>query len=902
MSETPSTDDSALLALCAVLRWFDRDMLVALRPFDDDQLVALLASDRVLPVPGRSGVLQLRAEVRSDALARLRASQPGDELRLHERAFRHFAAWLASTPLSAQRLLIEDECFFHLEALRAPLAERREWQRLAALAALARAAQPDRPDHLHLLIHYEGLIAIQNRHYSAGERLLGALLARADVAPELRMRATNVLAHSKWYQSRYEQARELYWEVYLLAESCANRAFQGHALRNMSIIDHELGYFERALQLSKESLHCFQQGGYTYEEAHARYSIAKTNTQLGRWQEAREYFAQSEALYKRLGVQAQLANVYCLQGLLAFATGDLEASEALYTRGIAIGRSPEHGDISLTTDGLLLLGLLYQIQGRSGQALASFVEAATLARQTGNAHAHALAHYRRGAVLAASGDTVAALEAYGAAVELVESLRGGAASEEVKLGLVGTTQQIYEATVLLLFDQGRHAEAFHFAERARSRAFLDMQARRAPAPFDAPEQPVVTPTELQARLPADALLLAYVTTGVLPQGEHMLARIAAENPHLLTHLAAPARTLLFAVTSDRLMAVDLKLNPNQLRPDPAERAPGQRWLAERRLRALYDRLVAPVAGLLDGRATLFIAPHGPLHHVPFAALRAPDGRHLLDRAGPVIALAPSGTVLVRSCLDRYGSAEGAFLALGYNGQGVPLPRQQAHLMLRQTDRDDRTTALDHAESEAHAIAALMGGTAWAGPEPKSAALARAAPGLRGLHIAGHAVFTADDPLGSYLAVGAEDHLTARDVMGLRLGADLVTLSACASGLSQVLPGDELLGLLRAWLLAGAATVVCTLWEASDVVARLLMERFYAALSAGSPAGAAFREAVVEVRELTGREVAAIFARWRAETHVSPDWVARAVVPLDEYDTRPYADPRLWAPFTLIGRP
>jgi CHAT domain-containing protein len=136
-----------------------------------------------------------------------------------------------------------------------------------------------------------------------------------------------------------------------------------------------------------------------------------------------------------------------------------------------------------------------------------------------------------------------------------------------------------------------------------------------------------------------------------------------------------------------------------------------------------------------------------------------------------------------------------------------------------------------------------------------------------------------------------------------LDADLVTLSACMSGLNHVVPGDELLGLQRAFLFAGARAVVCTLWEAADFVALLVMDKFYAGLRRGQPPAAALRDAQVDVRGMTGRDVLAVLDRWRTE---DPTFVAALgqlpEVPHDALDAMIYADPFYWAPFLLIGRP
>src|SRR5690242_18480692 len=163
----------------------------------------------------------------------------------------------------------------------------------------------------------------------------------------------------------------------------------------------------------------------------------------------------------------------------------------------------------------------------------------------------------------------------------------------------------------------------------------------------------------------------------------------------------PPRTLMFAVTRRRFEVHDVALDPNTLRPQPGDPSPGRRLLRDRLLVNLYDRLVAPVEPLLRGRELLYLVPHGPLHYVPFAALRPASGEPLLSATGPALAVAPSATVLLRNCLGRppAGSSHSPpLLALGYDDQaGEPLR---------------------YAEAEARHVASLTGGAALAGPAPK----------------------------------------------------------------------------------------------------------------------------------------------------------------------------------------
>ncbi|MBC8076195.1 MAG: tetratricopeptide repeat protein, partial [Chloroflexales bacterium] len=606
-------------------------------------------------------------------------------------------------------------CFLHLEALRPPLIERRAWQRLDQLSAAARAAEPQRPRHVQLLALYDGLVAIQTQQYARGEAALGDLLEQAGVDGDLRMRALNILAHARWFQSDYDGAFARYQQVYELASASGNALFQGHALHTMGLVYHEIGYYAQALELATRGLALFRALGDTYHVAHLCYEVGKNAMQLGRWRDARAQFHEATETYERLGVDAQLANLYCLQGMLHHALGDEAQSEGWYGRSLAIAQSPEHGNVAAAMDCQLLLALLYQTQGRWGEALDACEQSAALAGQLQNAHSLALAHYRRGAICQAQGQPDAAIAAYGAAISLIEALRGSTTSEDLKLGLLGATHQIYEALVLALLRQGRHAEAYYAVERARSRALLDMLAAKSPDLYAAFDQPVATLAEVQAQLPAGALLIEYYTTGVLPSGEHMLAALPAENTRLRRQLVSPPTITIFALTASELWVHEAALDPNLFTPNPDELRPGRRWLQERKLRALYDNLLGPMHDQIGACEQLFLIPHGPLHYLPFLAMRAPSGHYLLDARGPAIALAPSATLLARRGLGNTPAATGAFLAIGYNDPGV---------------------GLHHAESEARAIAAITGGTAWVGPAPKSAALAATASTLRGLHIAG----------------------------------------------------------------------------------------------------------------------------------------------------------------------
>ena len=333
---------------------------------------------------------------------------------------------------------------------------------------------------------------------------------------------------------------------------------------------------------------------------------------------------------------------------------------------------------------------------------------------------------------------------------------------------------------------GDVALAFDLAERSRSRAFLDTLFAGQPELLRRQEGETLSLADVQSALTPGALLLAFYTSGAVAAEAR-----GTRQAMTLRHRFPPPRTIVFGVTHDHVEVFDAGLSPNDLLPQRLQAAAERHFLQPAIRRTLYDRLLRPVAHLLAGKHRIYLVPHGPLHYVPFQALIAPDGETLLRPGGPELVYGPSASVLFRQMPpksprsdDTRSEISTSTLAFGYNGDG---PQR-----------------LRFAEDEARAVAGLLGGEALAGPASKREALFRQGADARYLHISCHGEFDPESPLESLLHLGAGETLTAHEVLeGLRLSCELVTLSACESGLSRVRRGDELMGLVRAFMVAGA---------------------------------------------------------------------------------------------------
>ena len=254
------------------------------------------------------------------------------------------------------------------------------------------------------------------------------------------------------------------------------------------------------------------------------------------------------------------------------------------------------------------------------------------------------------------------------------------------------------------------------------------------------------------------------------------------------------------------------------------------------LKSLYQELIAPIRHLLEVRHIVFV-PHGLLHYVPFHALHDSES-YLIDRFA--ISYAPSAGVYAQ-CQTKPVAAAGDSLILG-----VP---------------DERTPAI---RTEVEALARILpNARLFLGDDATEDVLRTYGPQSKSVHIATHGYFRQDNPMFSSIRLGSS-HLSLYDMAHLQLPVELVVLSGCATGLNVVTPGDELMGLVRGLLQAGAQSLVLSLWDVNDDSTKEFMVEFYTRLQQG---------------------------------HSKVDAMQIASIRLREQRPHPY----YWAPFLLIGK-
>jgi tetratricopeptide (TPR) repeat protein len=399
----------------------------------------------------------------------------------------------------------------------------------------------------------------------------------------------------------------------------------------------------------------------------------------------------------------------------------------------------------------------------------------------------------------------------------------------------------------------RAAEALAVARLREARASGERQAvRDARDALDAASARVADVVVRIQRAARAAAAAAYPKAlplddarGLLAEGTALVAyETSSDEAFALVVEPSGARSVRLGPTDAVSAACAKVLVDGELPVDPAG------------VPALRALVVDPLE-LGSGVRRVLVCPDGVLSFVPFCLLVE----------GKDVAYAPSATVL--SLLAKDASARGAeVLALGDPDYGTRGGSGGATRGGGET-RGGALPPLPATRDEAKAVGdvVLLGAEA---SETGFARVVRTRERWRAVHLACHGIADAQGPGRAALALTADDandgFLSATDVAGMRVAADLVVLSGCETAKGRLVGAEGVLGLPRAFLVAGAARVLASAWKVDDEATRALMTEFYrlwkpAKAAGGIGAATALRKAQEKVRSQKKWEHPYYWAAW-----------------------------------------
>jgi CHAT domain-containing protein/tetratricopeptide (TPR) repeat protein len=679
--------------------------------------------------------------------------------------------------------------------------------------------------------------------------------------PLLVSQADYNIAYLYYFRGEYSRAIEMLFTTRRACELSGDAYHHALCHLDLSEIYLELNLSEEAREMAHEGFLRFEKLGMAYEAAKTLANEAIAYGQQGKTVHALERFTKARAMFateKNL-VWPWLLDLY--QGLLLFHEGRyFEARRLCAGAANFFDQTALPGKAALAH--LLLARIALQVgelpaaQTETDAAIAkiSGLQAPVLAYQT---------HFLRGQLAQTRGDRPAAYAAYQEARKSLEALRSRLHAEELKISFVKNRLQVYEALVdLHLSGDGGDAsaaEAFSCIEAAKSRSMTEMifqsgqslplgdsgqselvrrirdlreelnwyyhrieleqlrpedlsakrlqqlqekavshenELLRTLRELPAHERENATlgaPTDfslekLQAAIPADTALIEYYSTG-----DRLVAAVVTRNSIDITPITVFSRVLHF------LHLLRFQLSKFRMGATYTQRFEQALLQATHsHLEALYRELIAPLHSHLQAKHLIFV-PHGPLHFLPFHALKNGDA-YLCDTH--TVSYAPSATVFAL-CQEKSPSNMSASLVMGIPDERAP------HILAEVQSVADR---LPHPEL-------------FLGAEATLDALRKKGSQCALLHIATHGTYRQDNPMFSGIRLG-DGYLNLYDLYQMRLSTRHVTLSGCATGMNFVAAGDELLGLQRGLFCAGAASLLLSLWDVHDLSTTELMQAFY----------------------------------------------------------------------------
>ena len=667
---------------------------------------------------------------------------------------------------------------------------------------------------------------------------------------------------------------------------------------DLSEIYLELNLSAEARETAHEGYLRFQKLGMGYEEAKCQAYEAMAFSQLGKPLRALELFAEARPKFVREKnlVWPWLTDLY--QAVVLFDEGRLFEARRLCSAAAGFFDSS-----FLPGKAVLCHLLLARICLRTGELLVARAECTHALDRLASLEAPMLryqAEFLMGQVQQSSGDSSGAYESCQRAREALETLRSSLRGEELKIAFLKNRLEVYECLVeLCLGDGGPKSaeESFGYMELAKSRSLAELLVQHGNAiqagdtgqselvrriremreelnwyyrrieleqlRADDPSPQRIEKLQKQALAHENELLRAFRQIPSPAAGQGLVLGNAIGSLESIQESLPPDATLIeyFSVKDQFIAAVVTRDGLEIVPVTPVSRVVnvirmfhfqiskfrlGAEYVrtfektllgaAQAHLGQLYQEVLAPLRSRLHGKHLVFV-PHGVLHYLPFHALFDGAG-YLIDSF--TVSYAPSASIFAH-CQRKPSRASGSSLILG-------VPDSQAPLIL----------------DEVQSVAGILpDAELLVGAEANEAALREKGSHSRLIHIATHGSFRQDNPMFSGIRLGGA-YLSLYDLYQLKLEAELVTLSGCATGLNVVAPGDELLGLIRGLLFAGAQSLLLTLWDVNDRSTADFMTRFYRRVTDGEGKASALQGAMQELRD-------------------------------------DYPHPYHWAPFTLIGK-
>jgi CHAT domain-containing protein/tetratricopeptide (TPR) repeat protein len=668
--------------------------------------------------------------------------------------------------------------------------------------------------------------------------------------PSLQSKAALFIANTHWFTANYFEAFKWQSESLSLADKAKDDRMRLLARSTAGLIFWTLNEHSKAISEQERALELAQ-------EIHSPLDVASAFNNLGLVYRDKGDLAQSINLFeKALAIDGELKSpwgkAYDHRNLGISLTRLNRFKEAEVHLKLAIQLSASIGDRVNEAKAHQNLGELQVTQKDWVGARPTLKKALSLARDAYLKEVEWRALWGLAKVSRAQKSDEEAAVYLKEAIDVVEGMSAEIKIEEFRNGFIANKLGLYEDMILLQLAKGKvgESEAWSYAERSRARSFidllgnkkvpvktnvdralvqkerdnrkaiLDLENRVAASKNPEERKRLHSILETTRRARTDLMieirskapeLSSFVSVDVLSLPE--LRRLIKNDTALVEYFVSEKALLIWIITHTDLEVVSVAIARHELETKMIRYSSlmqkGQPLSAESK--DIHDIVWKPIEKYVKGSRFVGVSPHGTLHYLSFASLSNGE-QYVVDRHN--LFFTPSASVL------KYTLAEKAI-----DKSNVQV------LAIGNPDLGDPSLSLPFAEKEVSAIAWTFPHIdVLTGKKATERWVALNAGKYNVVHLASHGEFDAINPLFSAIKLAASENLSgnlvAEEIFDLKLNADLVTLSACQTGLAKIEGGDELIGLNRAFLYAGTHSILSSLWRVNDVSTAVLIKHFY----------------------------------------------------------------------------
>ena len=662
----------------------------------------------------------------------------------------------------------------------------------------------------------------------------------------------------------FKQAIEYHMLHLTIAKEVGDRAGEGRAYGSLGNAYHSLGDFKQAIEYHMLYLTIAKEVGDRHGEGLAYGNLSSSYISLRDFRKATRYCEQFLQISKQTGDKASEGCAYGTLGSIRLSLGDVLGGVQYCLQSLEIAEGV--GDKITEEYAYCKLGSAYQSQGDLKQSIECHEKHLKIAREVGDKCGEGCACYSLGCDFELSGRLQEALDHYRSSVNVYNDIRHLQVEDVWKVSFRNMRKYVYTAFWRFLVRLSKFGEALFAAEQGRAQALLDLMKiqydlQLLPFEFPGVEE---TFSNLASSTSTQTVFVALqgktINLWVLCKGSDVQFRQNLVEERDAVSFIEWLRKSVLKENQIRGRSLD-KLREKST-PSHAAGQPAQSTLATTSsLRVLYRIIFEPIRSILKGDE-IIIVPDGPLHLTPFAAFLDEASRYLSESFR--IRTVPSLTSLklFQDCAESYHSKTGVLLV------GDPCLKEVTNVF-----GEPILPQLPHAISEVKMIGEILQTTPLTGREATKQEVLKRITSVALVHIAAHGnsehgeIALAPNSTQKYIsrAEYMKNHmLKIADVQAVQLRARLVVLSCCHSGQGEI-KAEGVIGIARAFLGAGARSVLVSLWAIDDKATLEFMKFFYQNIRNGNSASVSLNRAMKSLKE--------------SET---------------------FSDVKYWAPFVLIG--